>query len=66
MFKFIKHSLEGINGIELYPIVSLLIFFIFLVVVFGYVFFIMPRKHVDYMKSVPLSMEGDDTEPSKA
>ncbi|AHM62420.1 hypothetical protein D770_20855 [Flammeovirgaceae bacterium 311] len=29
MLKFIKHHMETIIGIELYPIISLLIFFIF-------------------------------------
>jgi hypothetical protein len=28
MLKFVKHNLEGINGVEIYPIISLVIFFI--------------------------------------
>ncbi|CAM3622670.1 cytochrome C oxidase subunit IV [Flavobacterium gelidilacus] len=28
MLKFIKHNLETINGVDIYPIISLVIFFI--------------------------------------
>lgn len=31
MFEQIKHNMETISGIEIYPIISLLIFFIFFV-----------------------------------
>ncbi|MBN9283878.1 MULTISPECIES: CcoQ/FixQ family Cbb3-type cytochrome c oxidase assembly chaperone [Flavobacterium] len=31
MLKFIKHNMETISGIEIYPIISLLIFFLFFV-----------------------------------
>lgn len=32
MLKFIKHHMETITGIEIYPMISLLIFFIFFTV----------------------------------
>jgi hypothetical protein len=38
MLKFIKHNLETIVGVEIYPIISLLIFFTFFVGLFFWVF----------------------------
>ena len=38
MLKFIKHNLETIAGVEIYPILSLAIFFTFFVVLFIWVF----------------------------
>ncbi|WP_445457826.1 CcoQ/FixQ family Cbb3-type cytochrome c oxidase assembly chaperone [Flavobacterium sp. HNIBRBA15423] len=38
MLKFIKHNLETIAGIEVYPILSLSIFFTFFLVLFIWVF----------------------------
>lgn len=48
MLKFIKHHMESITGIEIYPIISLLIFFIFFVVLF---YWVITRKK-DYIKRV--------------
>lgn len=38
MLKFIKHNLETIAGVEIYPIISLLIFFTFFVGLFFWVY----------------------------
>lgn len=48
MLKFVKHHMESITGIEIYPIISLLIFFIFFVVLFWWVF----TAKKDYIKTV--------------
>jgi len=48
MLKFVKHYMEDIAGIEIYPIISLFIFFIFFVVLFWWV--ITAKK--DYIKTV--------------
>ncbi|WP_322549438.1 CcoQ/FixQ family Cbb3-type cytochrome c oxidase assembly chaperone [Flavobacterium psychraquaticum] len=32
MLKFIKHNLETINGVDIYPIISLTLFFVIFVV----------------------------------
>jgi len=48
MLKYIKHHMDSISGIEIYPIISLLIFFIFFVVLFWWVF----TAKKDYLKSV--------------
>lgn len=37
MLKFIKHNLETISGVEIYPIISLMIFFTFFVGLFIWV-----------------------------
>ena len=37
MLKFIKHTMETINGIEVFPIISFLIFFFFFIVLFIWV-----------------------------
>lgn len=48
MFKFVKGHLESITGIEIYPLISLLIFFTFFVVLFWWVF----TAKKDYIKQV--------------
>jgi len=48
MLKYIKDHMESITGIEIYPIISLLIFFIFFVILFWWV--ISAKK--DYIKTV--------------
>ena len=37
MLKFIKHHMETIAGIEMYPLISLTIFFLFFVGLFIYI-----------------------------
>ncbi len=53
-----KHYFEGIQNIEVYPIISLLIFFSFFV---GLFFWIsgLSKKHIQDMKNLPLE---DDEE----
>ncbi|MUP47312.1 CcoQ/FixQ family Cbb3-type cytochrome c oxidase assembly chaperone [Gramella sp. BOM4] len=56
MLKFVKGPLESIDGVEIYPIISLLIFFIFFTALFWWV--ITARK--DYIRDVsyiPLELE---------
>ncbi|TXE10015.1 CcoQ/FixQ family Cbb3-type cytochrome c oxidase assembly chaperone [Seonamhaeicola algicola] len=48
MLKFVKNHMESITGIEIYPIISLLIFFIFFVALFWWV--VTAKK--DYIKTV--------------
>ncbi|WKW46652.1 CcoQ/FixQ family Cbb3-type cytochrome c oxidase assembly chaperone [Myroides sp. JBRI-B21084] len=38
MLKFIKHNMDTISGIEIYPIIALLIFFLFFVGLLFWVF----------------------------
>lgn len=54
MFEAIKHNLETIAGVEIYPIISLLIFFVFFLVlgiwVFGY-----KKESIEKMSQIPLN-----------
>lgn len=59
MLKFVKHHMETIIGIEIYPLISLLIFFIF----FTGLIYLTARssKHfIAEMSNMPLEDEGDD------
>lgn len=57
MLKFVKHNLDSISGIEIYPIISLLIFFIFFVVLYTWVYTYKKEKIAE-MSNLPFS--GDD------
>ncbi|MCT4622205.1 MAG: CcoQ/FixQ family Cbb3-type cytochrome c oxidase assembly chaperone [Schleiferiaceae bacterium] len=59
MFKFIKNTAEDMVGIEIYPIISFLIFFSFFVFVAWYVFK-KDKKYIDKVSNLPL--EEDKTE----
>jgi len=53
MLKFIKHHLDTITGVEIYPIISLLLFFM----VFASMLFIvwkMPKKNIEELSNLPL------------
>lgn len=60
MLKFIKHNMETIAGIEIFPIISLLIFFIFFVGLFFWVF-TYKKETIDTLSNLPFM----DEEPSK-
>ena len=53
MFKFIKQYVETMTGVAIYPIISLLIFFIFFVVQLVYVKK-MDKKRVNILSNIPL------------
>ncbi|WP_452597491.1 CcoQ/FixQ family Cbb3-type cytochrome c oxidase assembly chaperone [Pontimicrobium sp. MEBiC01747] len=57
MLKFIKGNLENIDGVEIYPIISLLIFFIFFTILFWWVF-TAKKAHINEVSNIPLA---DDT-----
>jgi len=52
MLKFIKHHMTGIEGIEIYPIISLLIFFTFFVVLFIWVY-TAKKQHIEEVSNLP-------------
>lgn len=56
MMKFVKHHLETISGIEIYPLISLCIFFVFFIGLVVYVVK-MNKKYVEAMESLPLEKE---------
>lgn len=53
MLKFIKHNMETIIGIEIFPVIAFLIFFGFFV---GLLIFVwkMNKSHVEAMGNLPL------------
>jgi len=53
MLKFISHNFEGIVGIEIYPIISLLLFFIVFVTMLIIVIK-MPKNSLDEISQLPL------------
>lgn len=56
MFKFIKKYAETIDGINIYPIISLVIFFLFFVVLLYYVKR-MDKTKVKEISRIPLDQE---------
>ena len=59
MLKFIKGHMETIQGIEIYPIISLLIFFLFFVVLFWWVF-TAKKDYVEEVSKIPLESKNDN------
>jgi cytochrome c oxidase cbb3-type subunit IV len=56
--KFI-HYLETITGVEVYPLISLLIYFIFFVLLFWYAYRT-DKKHFQRMSEIPLTDEPEN------
>ena len=54
MYKFIKQYAETMDYAAVYPIISLLIFFVFFVVLLWYVTRL-DRKHVHVLSNIPLN-----------
>ena len=53
MLKFVKQNLENIDGVAIYPIISLLIFFLFFVALFIWVF-TAKKEHINEVSNIPL------------
>lgn len=61
MLKFVKHNMETIAGIEIYPVISLLIFFIFFVALYTWVYTYSKDK-ISEMRNIPFTeKEGNST-----
>ncbi|MEP6676432.1 MAG: CcoQ/FixQ family Cbb3-type cytochrome c oxidase assembly chaperone [Ferruginibacter sp.] len=56
MFKFIKQYAETIKGADVYPMISLFIFFIFFVILLWYVKK-MDKKNLHELSNIPLQDE---------
>ncbi len=56
MFKFIKQYAESIQNVQVYPMISLLIFFVFFV---GLLWFVkkMDKQTVEILSNIPLDNE---------
>lgn len=53
MLKFVKGSLENIENVQIYPMISLMIFFIFFVGLFYWVF-TADKEHIKEVSNIPL------------
>ena len=58
MLKFVKNHMDSIEGIEIYPIISLLIFFIFFVGLFWWVY-TAKKDYIDAMSDIPLENQNE-------
>lgn len=61
MIRFVKHYFDGITNIEIYPIISLLLFFIVFITMLIHVLR-MPKKNIEKISKLPL--EGDENSNS--
>ncbi len=59
MLKFISGNLENIDGVAIYPIISLLIFFLFFVGLFWWVI-TAKKEHVNEMSNLPFENKNLD------
>lgn len=59
MLKFVKNHIDSIAGIEIYPIISLLIFFIFFVGLFYWVI-TAKKDYIKRLSNLPLDNQKDD------
>ena len=56
MLKFIKHTMETIDGIAIFPIISFVIFFSFFVGLLIWVFRT-DKSYINYVENLPLQEE---------
>ncbi|MDO9275187.1 MAG: CcoQ/FixQ family Cbb3-type cytochrome c oxidase assembly chaperone [Lutibacter sp.] len=61
MLKFISHNFDGMDGIEIYPIISLLLFFIVFVTMLIIVIK-MPKNSIDEISQLPLDNDTNSKE----
>jgi len=61
MLKFIKHNLSGIDGVEIYPIISLLLFFLVFITVIVFVIKL-PKSKIDIVSQLPLENDNNSKE----
>ncbi|WP_299123836.1 CcoQ/FixQ family Cbb3-type cytochrome c oxidase assembly chaperone [uncultured Winogradskyella sp.] len=58
MLKFVKNHMESITGIEIYPLISLLIFFIFFVALFYWVI-TAKKEYITTVSNLPLDNQNE-------
>ncbi len=59
MLKYVKNHMESITGIEIYPIISLLIFFAFFVVLFWWVF-TAKKEYINTVSNLPFENQNQE------
>lgn len=60
MLRFIKHNLTSMDSVEIYPIISLLIFVIFFAIMLVYVIR-MKKKDISELSALPFDEEVNQT-----
>lgn len=61
MLKFVKGNLENIDGVQIYPLISLLIFFIFFVGLFYWVI-TAKKDHISEVSNIPLEEDNNQNQ----
>ncbi len=56
MLKYIKGHMDSIQGIEVYPIISLIIFFSFFTILFIWVV-TSKKKYIEEVSNIPLELD---------
>ena len=59
MLKFVKNHMDSIAGIEIYPMISLIIFFTFFVLLFWWVL-TAKKDYIENVSNLPLDNQNDD------
>lgn len=59
MLKFVKGNLENIDQVQIYPIISLLIFFIFFMALFYWVI-TAKKEYIKEVSNIPLELDEID------
>lgn len=60
MLRFIKGNLENIDGVVIYPLISLIIFVVFFVALFWWVF-TAKKSHIEEVSNIPLDNDLNNT-----
>jgi hypothetical protein len=60
MLKFVKNHMESIAGIEIYPLISLIIFFTFFVILFWWVL-TAKKDYIETVSNLPLDNQNQTT-----
>lgn len=61
MLKYIKHNLEGIDGVEIYPMISLILFFTVFITMIVFVMKL-PKRNIEEISQLPLDNEINNKE----
>ena len=61
MLKFVKNYMDSIDGIEIYPIISLLIFFTFFVILFWWVI-TAKKDYINTVSNLPLDNQNQENQ----
>ena len=59
MLKYIKGHMESMEGIEIYPLISLLIFFSFFVILFWWVL-TAKKEYIKNISQIPLDNQNEE------